>query len=431
MFRYLPEQASEFADSVDWIHHVITDISVFFTVAIVGSMIYFAIRYRRRNGVDHATPMIEGNVFLEVVWTVVPSLICVFVFAYGFIGYRELRQVPENALTINVWGQKWHWEFGYENGKRTIGELVVPVDEPVKMVMTSRDVLHSFFVPSMRVKSDVVPGLYTYVSFTPIRTGTFNIFCTEYCGRLHSRMLATLRVVSRAEYEKWLADDTEARRRATMSPVILGQTLYRERGCANCHSMDGTRLVGPTLLDLFGKEGKLADGSTYVADENYLRRSILQPGAEIVAGYANLMPSYEGQLDDDQIYQLIAFIKALDSENPHPDLAPPVEDPAVSDIAPKELTALERGERYYRQYGCQGCHSLDGAAMVGPTFKGLYMKEGRFEDGTTYVADEDYIRRSIVNPAAEIVEGYPNVMPAFQLPENEMSDLLEYIKSIE
>jgi len=429
MFRYLPEQASDFADEVDWIHHVITDISVFFTVAIVGAMIYFAVRYRRRNGVDHETPAIQGNVYLEIIWTVVPTIICVFVAAYGFWGYQTLRQPPDNAKIINVIGQKWSWTFQYENGKTTRNTFVVPVDEPIKLVMTSRDVLHSFFIPSMRVKSDVVPGQYTFLWFNAIKTGTYNVFCTEYCGLEHSRMLATLEVVSRAEYERWLADDSEERLRAALPPAELGLRLYQSFGCNDCHSVDGTRRVGPTFLQLYNKEGLLADGSTYVADENYIRRSILDPSAEVTQGYPDAMPSYEGQVDDEQIDAIIAFIRTLDDEAAIPEL----EEEPIDDIDREQLSPVERGELLYRERICVTCHSLDGTRLVGPTFQGLWMKEGTLEDGSTYVADEEYIRRSILDPNAEITQGYPPAMPSYegQVDDQDISDLIEFIKSLD
>ena len=167
MFRYLPEQASEIAPKIDWIHNVITDLSVLFTVLIVGSMLYFAIRYRKRDGLDHATPRILGDHKLEIIWTVVPTIISIYIMYYGLIYHKELRTVPKDALTIQVTGQKWFWTFKYENGKEVNKEFVVPVDTPIKMVMKSRDVIHSFFIPAMRVKRDVLPSQYSYMSFTP------------------------------------------------------------------------------------------------------------------------------------------------------------------------------------------------------------------------------------------------------------------------
>ena len=404
MFRYLPEQASELAHKVDQVNNFITDVSVFFTVAVVGVMIYFAIRYRQRGGKDHDTPAIEGNPFFEVVWTVVPTIISLAVATYGIRVYDQTRTVPEDAHEIVVWGQMWKWDFEYPNGKRTTGEFVIPVNKSVKLVLSSRDVLHSFFVPTMRVKRDAVPGMYTYVHFKPIKTGTYRVFCAEYCGRLHSKMLATLHVVSEAEYERWLNDDSEAVMRAAMDPVELGKGLYEKQGCNACHSMDGSRVIGPSLLKLFNRAGKFVDGTDYVADENYLKRSILDPRAEIVAGYeasASVMPVFEGQLSDDEVHALIAFIKSLDGSQPVE--VEEEEETEVKDLS--KLTPAERGERLYNQKACVGCHSLDGSRVVGPSFKGLYGTEGALDGGASYVADDDYIKRSILKPAEQIVAG--------------------------
>jgi cytochrome c oxidase subunit II len=290
MFRYLPEQASEFAPSIDRIHNLITDLSVFFTVAIVGTMIYFAIRYRRRNGVDHETPQIEGSVFLEMLWTIIPTLISIVVAAYGVIGYNQLRDVPKDALEIQVVGQKWNWSFQYENGKKSANEFFVPVDTPVKLIITSTDVLHSFFVPGMRTKVDAVPGLFTYQWFKPVKTGTQQVYCTEYCGTNHSNMLAKMHVVSRAEFDRWVAF-----KERVGSPAEEGRKTYTSLGCNACHSLDGSRLVGPSFLKVFGREGRLADGTSYVVDENYIRESILNPELKIVEGYSNVMPSFQSK----------------------------------------------------------------------------------------------------------------------------------------
>lgn len=421
MFRYLPEQASEFAPTIDRIHNLITDISVFFTVAIVGTMIYFAIRYRRRNGVDHETPHIEGSVFLEVLWTVVPSIICVFVAAYGLVGYKQLREVPEGAIEIDVVGAQWNWTFQYPNGKKTVDEFVVPVNTPVKLILSSRDVIHSFFVPGMRTKMDAVPGLYTYQWFKPVKTGVQQVYCTEYCGTSHARMLAKMHVVSQAEYERWLEEKEREK-----SPAEAGREIYKTNQCISCHSLDGTRLVGPTFLNLFGSKKKWTDGKEYQADENYLRESILNPNAHIVEGFGpNIMPAFEGRLNEDQLSQLIAFIKSVKGEKK----AAPA---AVKDLS--KLSPAERGKLLYSDKACIGCHSLDGSKVVGPTFKGLFGKSDKFDDGSSYTADEAYLKESILDPQAHIVGGFPkpSPMPSYQgqLSDQEIGDIIEYIKTV-
>lgn len=430
MFRFLPEQASEFAPSVDWLNNLITDISVFFTVAIVGSMIYFAIRYRRRNGVDHETDRIEGSHLLEIIWTAVPTVICIYVAAYGYVIFEDLRAIPNDkeAVVINVQGQKWKWDFEYANGKKTTGEFVVPVNEPIKLIMTSTDVLHSFFVPAMRVKSDVIPKQYTYLWFKPVKTGEYHTFCTEYCGTNHSGMLARLRVVSKAEYERWLADDSEALRMSRMKPSDLGKTLYVQKTCNVCHSLDGSRLVGPSFLKLYGREEEMESGEKITADENYIKNSIINPNAQIVKGYAPAMPSFSGQLSDDEIHALIAFIKTIDGSAPVAVSAPAAAPAAVD----PNMSPADRGKQIYNTRLCVTCHSLDGSKLVGPSFKGLYGRSGKLADGSAYTADDAYIKNSILKPNAQVVEGYQPLMPPYegQLNDEQIADVIEYLKTL-
>ena len=423
MFRYLPEQASTIAPDVDWLHHIITDLSVFFTIAVCGSMLYFAIRYRKRDGVDHETPRIEGNHILELIWTVVPTLICVFVAYYGIAIYRDMHDAGDNPLIVNVVGKQWLWEFEYENGKKTINEFVVPVNKPIKIVLTSKDVLHSFFLPAMRVKRDVIPGQYTSLVFHPVKVGEYVTFCTEYCGTQHSAMLANLRVVSEAEYDRWVNDRSADIARLAMSPAKLGSKLYSDKGCNACHSLDGSRLVGPSLLKLYDSEKK---------DEEYLRESILYPNKVIAEGYpSGLMPAFEGQLSDDELKGLIAFIREQDGSKPLPEPS----DSSDSDAAAEKLAAMspeERGEYIYKNKACIGCHSLDGSNLVGPTFKGVYGKKGKLQGGAEYEANDQYIKRSILEPNADVVEGYAPAMPPYagQLSDEDIAGVIAFLKTV-
>lgn len=439
MFRYLPEQASKIAPSVDWLHNWITDLSVFFTVAICGAMIYFAVRYRKRDGVDHDTPRIEGSNFLEVVWTVVPTLISIWVAYYGIVIYQDMREGESEALVVNAVGKQWLWEFQYENGKQTIGDLVVPVNRPIKVVLTATDVLHSFFIPAMRVKKDAVPGSYTSVMFTPVKTGVYNAFCTEYCGTSHSNMLAQVRVVSEAEYEKWVADRSDDLAKLSMPPARLGAKLYQEKACFTCHSLNGSRLVGPSFLKLYEqKERKLADGSTAAFDEKfsieeYIRESILYPNKKVVEGYQmGLMPAFEGQLSDSEVKALIAFIKEQDGSAPAETSGSSAEDDKAKLAS---MTPEERGQYHYQTKACVGCHSLDGSNLVGPTMKGLYGRKAKLADGSEYTADEDYLKKSILEPNAQVVAGYqPNMMPQNyrdQLSDEDIADVIAFIKSVQ
>ncbi len=428
MFRYLPEQASEIAPKVDWLHHWITDISVFFTVAIVGAMLYFAIRYRKKDNKHHDTPQIKGSHFLEVVWTVVPTIICIFIAYYGVAIFREMKHVPKDALTINVSGQKWLWDFEYPaSGKKSTGEFVVPVNKPIKLVLQSRDVLHSFFIPAMRVKSDAIKGYFTYLSFKPVRTGEYHVFCTEYCGKDHSAMRATLRVVSEADYERWVNDTSEK-----LPPAEKGKALFVKKGCNGCHSLDGSRLVGPSFLKLWGKEEQLEGGANVAVDENYISESILNPNKKIVKGFpANQMPVFEGQLDQKDITALIEFIKTVDESAPIE--TPKAVQPAV-DLS--KLTPAERGKRIYDgsagNVACQTCHSLDGSKIVGPSFKGIYGRSTKMTDGSSVTTDDAYLKESILNPTAKVVEGFAPAMPPFQgvLSDEQISDVIEYLKTV-
>ncbi len=431
MLGLLGEQGSDFAHKVDYAHDVVTIISVVCTVLIVGVMLYFAVIYRQRDGKDHETPHIHGNNALEVIWTTFPTLVCIWVAWLGYDSFVDMRTAPEGAMEVNVTARKWAWDFQYKNGKRTTGELVVPVDEPVKLIMRSQDVLHSFFVPVMRTKMDVIPGRYTYEWFRPIKTGDFQVFCTEYCGNDHSRMRARLKVLPKAEFERWLADNSEAMKLASMKPSDRGKEIYAGK-CVACHSLDGSPRVGPSWLKLFGKKGELSDGKTYVADENYIRESILNPAAKVVKGYPPQgMPSFQGQLSDEDITGVIEFIKTIDGTTKVEVSAPTPKKSAAAAGA----TPAERGKALVNDAGnlCSTCHSIDGSKLVGPSFKGIWGRKEKMSDGTEITVDADYIKESIYKPQAKIVEGYGPVMPAMyegKLSEQDINDIIEYLKTL-
>jgi cytochrome c oxidase subunit II len=427
MFRFLPEQASDFAADVDWLNNLITDLSVFFTVAIVGTMIFFAVKYRQKNGKDHATDQIEGSHLLEVLWTVVPTIICIFIAAYGYLVFKDIRTVPADAQTIYVKGKQWDWDFEYPNGKKTYNEWVVPVDKPVKLVMTSMDVLHSFFVPAMRVKQDLIPKQFSYVWFRPVKTGEYHTFCTEYCGTKHSAMIAKLKVVSQAEYDRWLADDSQERRMASMKPADLGKALYVQKGCAGCHSLDGSKGVGPSFLKVFGKTEELESGDKVVVDEEYIRKSLFEPASQVVKGFAPMSQSFAGQLNDDELKGLIEFIKSIDGNTK---IEVPVA--ATEEIDPN-LTPVQRGEKIYQTRLCVTCHSLSDNKVPCPSFKGIYNRKGKLSNGNTYVADDAYLKKAIRDPESEVVEGYQPSMTkqlTQSLSDKDIEDVIEYLKTI-
>lgn len=309
---WIPEVASNLAGKVDGVLWIITIISVVFFVLITVVLVYFSIKYRRRSENDE-TPYITGNEPLEIIWTVIPSILLIVLFIYGFVVYKDMRTPPKDAVDINVVGKQWLWEFDYYNGKKTLNELYVKQNVPVRMVMRADDVLHSFFVPQFRVKQDIIPGRYTQLWFTPTKVGTFDLFCAEYCGTGHSKMLAKVIVMSPEAYDIWEngVEVQDGPAVAGLTPAELGEKIYTEKGCNACHSVDGSVVLGPSFKGLVGRTGENADGSTYTADENYIRQSIIEPQAQIVKGFQPVMPSFKGILSEDDISALIAYMKTL------------------------------------------------------------------------------------------------------------------------
>ncbi len=316
VYGWLPSSLSTLAPDIDGPFMFVVWTSALLTVGVVGFALYYMFRYRRRTSEDRTEP-VPANHMLEISWIVVPTILVLIVFTWGFKSFVKLNVAPPDAYEIQVIGQKWFWEFEYPNGVRTANEFAVPVDRPVKLIMHSRDVLHSFFIPEFRVKHDVLPNRYTTVWFQateetrrPVdendRGGFIQVFCTEYCGTNHSKMGAELRVLSPEDFETWLA----SRDVGDMTPVEYGALLYRQKTCVACHSIDGSAAVGPTFAGLYDQPNHaLADGSTVTADENYLRESILRPQARITAGFQPVMPMF--QFTDDEVSALIEYIKSL------------------------------------------------------------------------------------------------------------------------
>lgn len=301
---WLPTDASTLAPELDSLFYFVLWTSVVIFVGVVAAMVYFTYKYRRRRP-DEQPELVQENKFIEISWVVIPTILVLIVFTWGFRAFIKFGVAPPNAYEITVRGQQWSWLFEYPNGVQS-SELHVPVDRPVRLKMSSTDVLHSFFVPAFRIKQDVLPNRYTYVWFEPTRTDTFKVLCTEYCGTQHWDMTADVVVQSQAGFDQWLEEmDTPE----DMPLPALGKKLYQQQGCQACHSLDGSPGVGPTLQNLYGSERQLADGSTVEADENYLRESILNPGAQLVEGYQNVMPASFGGLSEREVSALIEFIK--------------------------------------------------------------------------------------------------------------------------
>ena len=282
-------------------------ISLISCVLIIVAFIYFAFRYRRRSDKEEGHAKKHHSLSLEIIWSLIPLVIFLVVFVWGWILYKDFRQAPKNSLEIHVYGQKWHWNFVYKNGKKTTNEFYVPVDQPVKLIMTSRDVLHSFYLPSFRIKQDVLPGRYTSLWFHAKKKGHFQVFCAELCGSGHSSMGAKLKVLSLEEWEKWLKTDDSLKK---LSLTQIGKKIFQGQ-CTACHKTTTENLIGPGLGGLYNKMRKLEDGQSLQADENYIRESILNPGAKIVQGYPNQMTPFVGLLSEEELSGLIAYIKSL------------------------------------------------------------------------------------------------------------------------
>lgn len=300
--------ASNFVEGVDTAFMVIIGISVLLLILVTIVMIYFIIRYNKKRhpkAVD-----IHGSNLLELIWTLIPTVLVLLMFWYGYIGYVPMKQVPEDAIEITVTGRMWSWTFEYDNGRKS-DKLIVPHNKPIKLDLVSQDVLHNLYIPAFRIKEDVVPGGDNYMWFVAQKKGSYDILCAEYCGLRHSYMITKLEVVSPEEYEEWYVLPPDS----MMNQVDLWYDVTRANGCIGCHSTDGSKLVGSTFKNLYGSEKVVvADGEekTIIVDKPYLRRSIYDPNAEVVKGYmVGIMPNYTNQISDEDVEKIILYIKSL------------------------------------------------------------------------------------------------------------------------
>lgn len=318
---FFPSRGTAISRDVDAVMFFIFWVSVFFFVLLMGLTVYFAVRYRRRNGVPQQRS-VGHNTTLEVTWSVIPTLLMAVMFVWDFRLYLDMHAVPANAETIHVNAKKWAWDFEYDDGATSreltdpiVGVqypiIAVPLNTPVRFLMHSQDVIHSLYIPAFRKKIDVFPNRYTVFSFTAKESGDYQLFCTEYCGDGHSQMMALIRVMPPAQYMSWRAEQAST---DDIPLNELGKTLRLTKGCAQCHTIDGSPNVGPTWLNAFGETRQFTDGTSAVIDENYIRESILYPGVKIAAGYANQMPSYAGQLKEREIRAFIAYMAELSAK---------------------------------------------------------------------------------------------------------------------
>jgi cytochrome c oxidase subunit II len=304
---FFPTEASNFAGNVDALFAFILMTTLFFAVLVTVLVIFAAFKYRRRSEKEVGDE-VHGNNVLEVGWTLIPTIIAIFIFAWGAVIYVNYRVAPKDTLDIYVVGKQWMWKLQQPNGRKEINELHIPVNRNVKLIMGSEDVIHDFYVPAFRVKMDVVPGRYNTMWFRPIKTGRYHFFCSQYCGTNHAVMGGWVTVMDPAEYAAWLSGES-----GDVNPVAAGERLFTQLACVTCHLANGTGRA-PSLNGVYSGKVLLADGSTVTADEGYIRESILQPKAKVVAGYQPVMPTFQGLVTEEQILDLTAYIKSLQSQ---------------------------------------------------------------------------------------------------------------------
>jgi len=309
-FPLLPEQASTFAEGVDALFFFLVTVTVFFSALIFLLVIVFAVKYRRRSETEVPEP-VHGSLALELTWSIIPLGLALVMFGWGAKLYFDAyHNAPPDALELYVVGKQWMWHIQHPTGQREINQLHIPVGRPVKLTMATEDVIHSFYIPAFRVKKDVVPGRYTTVWFQATKPGAYHLFCAEYCGTKHSQMTGTVTVMEPVQYQNWLSGGITGE-----SLASAGEKLFQQLGCNTCHR-DMTTGRGPVLRGIFGKPVNVLSGEKIVADEAYLRESILNPNAKIVVGFPSptIMPTYQGQISEEGLLQIAAYIKSLAAE---------------------------------------------------------------------------------------------------------------------
>jgi cytochrome c oxidase subunit II len=304
---FQPPAASSIASNIDRLYLVLSGITIFFTVLIFSVIFVFMVKYRRRRD-DEIPVSTHTPLIVELTWTIIPSLICAVLFVWAAALYVQNGRPPASSIEIFVIGKQWMWHLQHPEGPREINELHVPVNVPVKITMTSQDVIHDFYIPAFRVKKDAVPGRFTSLWFTATEVGTYHLFCAQYCGTNHSEMIGWVYVMSPTDYANWLAGGEK-----TESLAQQGERLFSQYGCNNCHVPEGNGQA-PSLVGVYGKPEKLQSGETRVVDESLIQQAILVPNSVHLPNYKPIMPTYQGQIDQDQMLQLIAYVKSLGSE---------------------------------------------------------------------------------------------------------------------
>jgi cytochrome c oxidase subunit II len=430
-------------------------ITGFFCIVITLFLAWALVRFRHRSrssGEGHQASYAPDNKKLEWWLTGLTTIGICGMLAPGLVVYSDFVHVPEDADVLEVVGQQWRWSFrlpgkdgelgkvgikhmnlenpfGIEpedpNGQDDIlihsNELHIPIDQPVKFVLRSLDVLHDFYVPHFRAKMDMVPGQVSYFWLTPTVVGKYEILCAEYCGIAHYNMRGHVVVDTNERYQQWLSEQPTFAQSLTQDTsgglVEQGRQLAEGSGCIACHSVDGSKSLAPGWKDLFGKTEMLTDGTNIVVDETYFKESVTNPTAKLVQGFPPVMVPYK--FTDGQLDALIAYTKSL-SES--------AENNASAAVF-GGIDLVEKGKKVAQTLGCIACHSIDGSKTVGPTWSGLYGKTEVLTDGSSVVADDDYLKESITNPAVKIVDGYPPVMQSYALNEEQLDALVALIKS--
>jgi cytochrome c oxidase subunit II len=391
-------------EAIDPVFMYILGACLVLLIGITAALLWFVFRYHRSRA-PQPTSDVEGSLWLEVVWTAFPTLLVLAMFYYGWASYLTLREVPPGALQVTAVARMWSWNFQYQNGKNS-GKLYVPVGTPIQVNLESKDVLHGFYVPAFRVKRDVVPGMKNHVWFVASKPGSYDIFCSQYCGTSHSAMIATIEAVPQQQFDAWLKEG----KGVGVHPALA---ILEKNGCLGCHSLDGTKKVGPTFQGIWGRKVEVKTGGKeheVISDEAYLRRSIVEPSADVVEGYPPVMPPFAGVLTEEEVRLVIDYFKSSGK------------------------AAKLDGAVLAKEKGCLACHSLDGTKGVGPSFKGIFgtkVKVVRNGKPETLTIDEAYLKESIVKPAAAVVEGFPPVMPVEDdLSADEVAALVQYIKEL-
>ena len=303
---FMPPQATDIAVMYDSLYSFLVVASFIASFLVMGGFIYFVLKYKRRSDSDK-TAYIPHDARLEFLWSFIPFLIFMFTFGWGWHVYKKMRTAPKDSLEIHVTGQKWSWSFQYKSGRKTSAEMYVPINQPVKLIMGSRDVVHSFFIPAFRVKQDVVPGMYTSLWFEATKLGTFQVFCAEYCGEQHSGMLAKIHVLSQKDYEKWLQNDPYK----GLSLIDIGKKVYASK-CFACHNTSAEKNIGPGFAGVLGRQREFEGGGSLIVDDNYIRESIINPNAKVVKGFPKgVMPTFAGQVSEQELAGIVEYLKSL------------------------------------------------------------------------------------------------------------------------